>query len=141
MMHGSDHPELTTPPTLDVAQQKDVYKKLQHHFNVIFNAPCKPFPGYPFTQNGWKHAVSFTAIIEHFEDDQQRALISSYNKTLKKGSFCSSVVTGTASIVGSLQAKKLNRVEGGIQFEASPGSCTAWPPERVMQELKTYNVF
>lgn len=133
-MEVSDHPK-TPPKTLDVEQQVDIYQKLQNHFNVIFNAPCNHFPGYPFTWKDGERDVSITAIIEHFGKEQQDALINSCNKMLaKKGGHLN---IGPSYIVSSLKASELQRVEGGIQFEAYPStSFTKWPPERVMEEIR-----
>ena len=128
------HP-CTSAKTLDVEQQKDVYQKLQNHFNVIFNAPCKYFAGYPFKWKDGECDVSITAIIEHFEEEQQDALIACCNKMLmKKGGHGS---TSPAFIVSSLKASVLQRYEGGIQFEVNPStSFTKWPQERIMEEIK-----
>lgn len=120
---------------LHVVQQKDIYQKLQNHFNVIFNAPCKYFPGYPFTWKDGECDVSITAIIEHFGEEQQDALTTSCNKMLaKKGGHLN---TGPDYVISSLKASKLQRVEGGIQFESNPSkSFTKWTAERLMEEIK-----
>jgi len=134
------------PGALNVRQQKDTYQKLQDHFNVIFNAPCQLFDGYPFQMKDTEGGVTITAIIENFEKEQQDALIKNYNKMANRGKYVNEgrLFTapalnnlGSAMITEGLKASKLLRVEGGIQFEVkSESPFNHWSPERLMRHVK-----
>lgn len=128
------------PETLDVKKQKDVYKTLQSHFDVIFNAPCRYFPGYPFAWKDGEDRVYIKAIIEHFGDEQQKNLIASCNAMLAKKAGLNRI--GTSRILLGLKASKLQRAEGGIQFEVPPPKQPHYhrtPEENVMENLAICN--
>jgi hypothetical protein len=113
---------------LTAEQQRDTYKTLHSHLYLIFNAPSKNFVNYPFEWNDSECSVSITAIIEHFEETQQAALIKSCNSMLKKD-FSRAV---PAFLLKFLKADVLQREEGGIQFEANASTT----PELLMEEIK-----
>ena len=121
------------PSALNPEQQVEVYHKLRDHFKVVMGGPCKEFPGYPFRADWGKGGVSITAVIEHFEEGEQTALVAHFNKWLKgleKGSPTKcGVFQGILPYM--LRAEKLQRVEGGLQFGAKKAF-----GQRLMDELK-----
>jgi hypothetical protein len=118
------------PQTLNSEQQMDVYQRLQDHLYVIFNAPCKPFESFPFKWKKEDLSVSITAIIEHFEENQQVSLIKSFNSILKMN--MSGDYNRYVDVLRHLKASALKRHEGGIQFEVNINS----KAEYLMEALK-----
>ena len=104
---------------MDTDQQVGVYRQLENHFKVVMYAPCNAFPGYPFKVD-WTSGqhVSITAVIEHFEDKQQEALVIHFNTFLRSSGSCG-IFEGV--LPSMLRAAKLERCEGGIQFEVKDG--------------------
>jgi hypothetical protein len=86
---------------------RSLSQQLQDHTEWIYMASCKHDIGSPFGDNG----VSITAVIEHFGEDQQKALNTWLNTNM----------SGLSRFMGILQATRLDRVEGGIQFTPSNG--------------------
>ena len=117
------------PKALDLCQQEDVFRKLNDHMYVIFNAPCSKFPNYPFEWDSAEGNVSITAIIEHFGDEQQASLIRSFNTSLRSMRFNGGNYNPVSSF---LKATVLKRQEGGIQFESN----TKETPEHFMEHIK-----
>ena len=108
-----------------VEEREDIYSKLKSHFTLIGSAPCYNFPGYPFHFRNdmfGGNKVSITAVIEHFGEEQQQALVKRFQQFLKRPtSPGTSVACGIfqPKLCMMLKASTLKRVEGGIQFEAN----------------------
>lgn len=117
------------PNTLNPEQQKEVFRMLHSHMYVIFNAPATEFHNYPFQWDMGEGAVTITAIIEHFDKEQQAALIDCLNKALEGYRFSSA---DSASVSTFLKATMLERYEGGIQFVSNP----LFPHINVMEKIK-----
>jgi hypothetical protein len=101
--------------TLNLEQQKQTHKLLKDHLHVVFNYPCKSFPGYPFAWKEGESKVYFTAIIEHFEEAQEYALAERCNRKLRKMNFNDSHQIWALEC---MTAKYMRRNGGGIQFKA-----------------------
>ena len=87
---------------------RSLSQQLQDHTEWIYMASCKKGIGSPFGDNG----VSITAVIEHFGEDQQKALNTWLNTNM----------SGLSRFMGILQATPMDRAEGrGIQFTPSNG--------------------
>ena len=116
-----------------VEEREDIYSKLKSHFTLIGSAPCYNFAGYPFhfrndiQESSYK--VSITAVIEHFGEEQQQALVKRFQQFLKRPT---SPGIFQPELCMMLKASTLQRMEGGIQFEAKD----AVKPERLMEEIK-----
>lgn len=104
----------TGPKALNIEQQKHAYERIYDHLNVLLNAPCTRFPHYPFVWKEGECSVYVTAIVEHFEDEQQFALVTRLNKKLKQMNLCSNVPNWASEF---LRARLLRRHDGGIQFK------------------------
>jgi len=106
------------PPTaLNHEQQGEIYEKLRDHFRVVMGAPCRSFPGYPFPVDWGKGGVFISAVIEHFEEEQQRALVAHFNRWFRHVESRCGIFQGI--LPNLLKATDLKRVEGGVQFEAN----------------------
>jgi hypothetical protein len=82
--------------------------QLADHTKWIHMASCKKGIGSPFGDDG----VSITAVIEHFGEDQQKALNTWLNTNM----------SGLSRFMGILQATPMDQAEGrGIQFTPSDG--------------------
>ena len=81
--------------------------ELDNHMKWILMASCKPGIGSPFGDEG----VSITAVIEHFGEEQKKALIAWLNDNTH----------GAPWFMKNLKATPLDRAEGGIQFKALDG--------------------
>lgn len=111
-MEASDPPK--DSKALNPEKQKQVYQMIQNHLGIIFNAPCTKFHDYPFTWKENENSVSITAIIEHFEEEQQQALVDRCNMKLRRSNFSISRIIWASEC---LKARSLRRHGGGIQFK------------------------
>jgi hypothetical protein len=102
------------PRALNPVQQKQANQLIQEHLYIVFNGPCKRFPHYPFAWKESESSVYLTAIIEHFEEDQQHALAQRCNIKLKQMNFSGSLPIWASEC---LKARTLRRHGGGIQFK------------------------
>jgi hypothetical protein len=105
-------------------EREDVYAKLKSHFTLIGSAPCSYFPGYPFKfKDGAERIVSVSAVIEHFEKEQQAALVKSFKRFFKRANESTRFKCGIfqPALCWMLKASPLLLCssKGGIQFEAN----------------------
>jgi hypothetical protein len=123
-------------------QQKEYADKMIRHLEVVMNAPCTSFEGYPFSNNG--NSVQIKAVIECFNDNVKNKLMERLNYMLKHGNFVDS------RFHYKLKATKLMRHEGGYQFEAKEedeeqyliGDCLRNSPvSNLWTKYQTYNDF
>jgi hypothetical protein len=137
------------PTALTIVQQKEYALKMREHLEVVMNAPCDYFEGYPFLADETGGPTQFNgvyieAVIERFDEAVKAKLMERLNYMLCVGNNVNS------SFHFKMRAVPLNRVEGGFQLiaedslpeESFMACCLRMSPvSNLWAKYETYEVF